>query len=188
MAICLHIFRYTQLSIRFYWIIFSDTLLELCTRYILACTRNKNKWTTDHKPVFNSQREHIRFLYTIYVMFQLACAAERYIGTFLPLRYQELVTTGRVYVSIAFCVALPAAAFIPAILLGNIYEPGIVCAMYRVSAWSRWCMVTISVLLALFRGIHQSPMDSPHTRLVKRSFDVELPIVWNCRDAHMTSL
>ena len=66
-------------------------------------------------------------------MIDLGVAVERYIGIFLPLRYQEIVTPGRVKASIAFCIFLPAIFIMPAAILGNVWEPGMPCSMYRVS-------------------------------------------------------
>ena len=56
-----------------------------------------------------------------------AIALERYIGTFMALRYEELVTPGRVTVALVFAVAYPMTLVIPMALAEHIYSPSLPC-------------------------------------------------------------
>ena len=72
-----------------------------------------------------------------------AIAVERYIGTFMALRYEELVTLGRVKVALVFAVAYPMILMIPAGLADHIYNPSLPCIF--VTVFSPWVVHMVAV-------------------------------------------
>ena len=78
-----------------------------------------------------------------------AIALERYIGTFMALRYEELVTPGRVKVALVSAVAYPMILMIPAALAEHNYSPSLPCLFPTVFSPGLVHMVAVHVEVTL---------------------------------------
>ena len=78
--------------------------------------------------------------------FFTALAAERFIGTFQPLRYPEVITMERIKILLLLIIFLPTVVYLPLIALGNRYRDGLPCILFLVlPPWYTWA--TLGVML-----------------------------------------
>ena len=84
-----------------------------------------------------------------YILPFSAVACERYLGTFWPLRYKELVTLKRVGLVFCFCIAYPGISVMPFVAMFNSWKPNILCVFFAISPLWLLIFITVHVFLCI---------------------------------------
>ena len=117
-----------------------------------------------------------------------ALAAERFIGTFHPLRYPEIVTMGRVKVVLGLIVFLSTAVYFPLVAFGNRYRDDLPCIFFVIyPPWLMWSVCGVILFFMLLTTITYMAIMRTAIRLQKQVWIGTLVLMQaleSCRRTH----
>ena len=100
-----------------------------------------------------------------------AVACERYLGTFWPLRYKELVTLSRAGLVFFLCIAYPGISVTPLIAVFNSWKPNVPCLFFAI------CPMWLVVFVIAHVFLCVSGMAITYVSIIRRALQLQKQVI-----------